>query len=133
MDGDGQYIAAQFIGSALGGFATLAVAGHDTLAKAGYGQPVLGAGTGMGAGILGEAIATFFLLLVVLKVAARQANPMGGFIVGLTVALNILALGGQTGGAQNPVRAFGAVVVSGNCGGCSPVLLEDARTSAAAE
>lgn len=112
----GIFIVSQLIGSALGAFAALAVAGHDALAKVGFAQPHIAAGFTSTGGLIGEAIATFFLVLVVLKVAVRQGHVMGGLVVGLTITAGILAIGSETGAALNPARAFGAAVVSGSWG-----------------
>lgn len=112
----GAFIVAQLIGAALGGLAALAVAGHDALAKVGFSQPAVGAGFTTSGALLGEVITTFFLVLVVLKVAVRQGHVMGGLVVGLTITAGILAIGPVSGAALNPARAFGAAVVSGHWG-----------------
>ncbi len=107
-------IVSQLVGAALGGFAAMAVAGHANLAKVGFSQPNIGAGFTSTGALIGEIIATFFLVLVVLKVAVRQGHVMGGLIVGLTITAGILAIGPVSGAALNPARAFGAAVVSGD-------------------
>lgn len=108
------FIVSQLVGGALGAFAVLAMIGHDKLAAAGFGQPNPAAGissltaTGM------EVILTFFLVLVVLKVAVRQGHAMAGLIVGLTITMGVLAGGPISGAAMNPARAFGPALVSGD-------------------
>lgn len=111
-----QFVVAQLVGAALGGFATLLVAGHDALAKVAFAQPHLSTGTSTTSGLFAEAIATFFLVLVILKVTVRQEHALGGLIVGLTITAGILAIGVETGAALNPARAFGAAVLSGAWG-----------------
>lgn len=104
----------QLVGGALGAFAVLAMTGRDKLAAAGFGQPNPGAGysamtaTGM------EFILSFFLVLVILKVAVRQGHAIAGLIVGLTITMDILAGGPVSGAAMNPARAFGPALVSGD-------------------
>ena len=61
-----------------------------------------------------EAIATFFLVLVVFGTAVDpQAPRVGGFAIGLTVTFCILAIGPYTGASLNPARSFGPAVASG--------------------
>lgn len=62
-----------------------------------------------------EAIATFFLVFVVFGTAVDPKAPrVGGLAIGLTLAAGILAIGGYTGGAMNPARAFGPAVAMGD-------------------
>jgi aquaporin Z len=59
-----------------------------------------------------EAIATFFLMFVVLGTAADKRHPrMGGLYIGLAVTMGILAIGPFTGAALNPARWLGPAVV----------------------
>ena len=44
----------------------------------------------------------------------ERAPKIGGFGIGLTVLMDILAIGPFTGAAMNPARAFGAAIASGN-------------------
>jgi aquaporin Z len=61
-----------------------------------------------------EAIATFFLVFVVFGTAVDpQAPKVGGFAIGLTVMVDILAIGPLTGGSMNPARSFGPAVATG--------------------
>jgi MIP family channel proteins len=58
-----------------------------------------------------EAIATFFLMFVVMGTAVDPRAPkVGGFAIGLTVTCGILAIGPLTGGSMNPARSFGPAV-----------------------
>lgn len=108
------FIPAQFIGGILGAFAAVAVAGQDTLSRAGYGAATLGSGVSVGGGLLAEIITSAFLVLVVVKVAIHQKSVLGGLIVGLTIVVGILAVGPLSGATMNPARALGAVVVGGD-------------------
>ena len=65
-----------------------------------------------------EAIATFFLMTVIVGTALDHRNVgrpsvVGGFGIGLTVAANILFFGPATGGSMNPARSFGPALVAG--------------------
>ncbi|MBI3789537.1 MAG: aquaporin [Gemmatimonadetes bacterium] len=61
-----------------------------------------------------EATATFLLVMSVFGTAVDPKGPkVGGFAIGLTVAADILAIGGLTGASMNPARTFGPAFVSG--------------------
>lgn len=65
-----------------------------------------------------EAILTFFLVTAVWGTAVDERGPkLGGFAIGLTVTMGILAGGPLTGAALNPARATGAAIASGTMGG----------------
>ena len=66
------------------------------------------------AGSCTEAVATFFLVLVVFGTAVDPKAPrVGGLAIGFVVAADILAIGPLTGGSMNPARSFGPAVASG--------------------
>ena len=61
-----------------------------------------------------EAIATFFLMIVIYGTAVSSTAPkIGGLAIGLTIAADILVIGPLTGASMNPARSFGPGVVSG--------------------
>jgi MIP family channel proteins len=63
--------------------------------------------------MLAEAVTTFFLLIAVWGTAVDPRAPkVGGFAIGLTVGVDILAIGVLTGGAINPARAFGPALAT---------------------
>jgi MIP family channel proteins len=99
----GGLLAALVIGSAYG---TEVVAG---------GTPALARPVAVGEGILLEAVATFFLVLVVFGTAVDKRAPASVYPIGigLTITAGILAIGPSTGAALNPARWFGPAVVSG--------------------
>ena len=78
------------------------------------GVPALGGGIGSGAGLVIEAILTFFLVWIIF---ATVADPRGSFTsvaglaIGLTITLDALMGGPFTGAAMNPSRAFGPELV----------------------
>ena len=74
------------------------------------GTPALGSGIGSGAGVVIEAVLTFFLVWVVFATAVDPRGTfkqIAGLAIGFTIAFDILMACGLTGGAMNPARAFG--------------------------
>jgi len=66
-------------------------------------------------GILIEALLTFLLVTVVYGTGIDPKgtfNAVGGFAIGLTIAIDIMMGGPLTGAAMNPARWFGPAVVS---------------------
>jgi glycerol uptake facilitator-like aquaporin len=62
-----------------------------------------------------EAVATFFLVLVVFATAVDEKGAfkaIAGFGIGLIISLGIVVLGPFTGGALNPARAFGPALAA---------------------
>jgi MIP family channel proteins len=107
------YWIAQFAG-AIGAAALLRwIFADDT--EASLGAPVLNPGIQPEAGLLIEAILTFFLVWVVF---ATMADPRGtfksiaGLAIGLTITLDVLMGGTLTGAAMNPARALGPELIS---------------------
>ena len=107
------YWIAQFAG-AIGAAALLRWIFADD-AEGNLGSPVLNPGIQPEAGLLIEAILTFFLMWVFF---ATMADPRGtfksiaGLAIGLTITLDILMGGPLTGAAMNPSRAFGPQLVA---------------------
>jgi glycerol uptake facilitator-like aquaporin len=110
----GVYILAQVLGAILGAYClkwTFPFALFE--ATRGGGQSVALQVSG-GQAFLLEAIATFFLVIVVFGTAVDPKAPkIGGLAIGLVVAADILALGPLTGASMNPARSFGPAVASG--------------------
>jgi MIP family channel proteins len=111
------YWIAQFAG-AIGAAALLRwIFADDT--EASLGTPVLNPGIQPEAGLLIEAILTFFLVWVVF---ATMADPRGtfksiaGLAIGFTITLDVLMGGTLTGAAMNPARALGPELISNTWG-----------------
>lgn len=69
----------------------------------------------LGSAVVLEFVGTFLLVTAVWGTAVDERAPrIGGFGIGLTVLMCILAIGPLTGSALNPARAFGAAIASGN-------------------
>lgn len=101
------------LGGALAAAAFVAgLFGSDPVAA---GTPAVTAGIGTGAAIALEAVTTFFLVFVIFGTAVDDRAPRGVFplAIGLTITLDILAIGPLTGGAMNPARAFGPALAAG--------------------
>ena len=66
-----------------------------------------------------EAIVTFFLVLTIVSVATdpRVQQSVAGLSVGFTLAVCVLIAGPLSGGAVNPARALGPMLVSGRFDG----------------
>src|SRR4029453_1842926 len=103
-----QYWAAQCLGAiAAAGCVRLTYAA-STLATIKLGTPMPGASVGTAQVLVAEIITTFFLVFVIFGSAVdRRAPRMGGLFIGLTVALDILAIGPVSGAAMNPARHLG--------------------------
>jgi MIP family channel proteins len=55
-----------------------------------------------------EAVATFALMMAMLaSTVDDRAHKLGGFVIGLTFAAAMLAIGPLTGGSMNPARSLG--------------------------
>ncbi|NJK44685.1 MAG: aquaporin, partial [Pleurocapsa sp. SU_196_0] len=59
-------------------------------------------------------VLTFFLALVIWRVAVLEVRPIAGVLIGLTVMMGIAAAGPLTGVALNPARAFGPALFLGD-------------------
>jgi MIP family channel proteins len=69
-------------------------------------------------GVWIEAVLTFFLVSAVFGTAVSPEAPkIGGFGIGLAVAVDALVGGSLTGAAMNPARAFGPAVASADLHG----------------
>jgi len=106
-----RYWVSQLAGATLAAFVCLGLFNRAIVIA---GTPQLSSGTSAMAGIVIEAITTFFLVFVVYGTAIDPRAPkIGGLAIGLTIAIGILFAGPLTGGAINPARVFGpALAVS---------------------
>lgn len=110
-----EYVIAQLVGAAVGGFLLVASFPEAARQAVHLGTPALGRGVTPGVGIVVETVLTFLLVFVVFGVAidARGPRGTGGLMIGLVIAMDILAGGVLTGAAMNPARAFGPALFSG--------------------
>ena len=110
----GLYVVAQLLGAVCAALVLKGLFPSGAAEVKQVGALSLGADTTLIGGILIEAVLTFFLALTVMGTAVDPAAPkVGGFGIGLTLWMCVLAGGPLTGAALNPARAFGPAVVSG--------------------
>jgi aquaporin TIP len=104
------YIVFQLIGGLAAAWLLMVLFGAQCVAA---GTPALGGSVSPLTAIALEAVATFFLAYVVLGTAVDGRAPRGifPFAIGLTVCLDILAIGPLTGAAMNPARVFGPALI----------------------
>jgi MIP family channel proteins len=89
----------------------------DDATEGNLGAPVLSPSIEPEAGLIIEAILTFFLVWVVFATAADPRGTfksIAGLAIGLTITMDVLMGGPLTGAAMNPARAFGPELVSNN-------------------
>jgi MIP family channel proteins len=120
--GAGVYWAAQVIGALAGSLVVLLATDRAAVA---LGTPVIADGVNIFWAIILEAVATFFLVLVVFGTVVDQRAPLSAypFAIGLAITAGVFAIGPFTGGALNPARGFGPALVSGEWGGTAAWLI----------
>ena len=103
-----RYWIAQLLGGTAAALICLGIFDRATIVT---GTPQLATGISPGAGILVEAILTFFLVFVVHGTGIdERGRRVAGLAIGSTVTLDILFGGPLTGAAMNPARVFGPAV-----------------------
>lgn len=106
----GLYMAAQIAGATLASGIIAGMYGFDPVVA---GTPLAASDiTPLGV-VVTEAVATFFLVLVIFGSAVDERAPRSvfPFAIGLTITACILAIGPITGAALNPARALGPALV----------------------
>ena len=107
-----KYIASQLVGACIAGLMlNLLLDGGTIVVVDGMGTPAPNSELGM-LGIIGvEAILTFLLLFAIWGTAVDPRAPaIGGWGIGMMVAVDIMMGGGLTGAAMNPARWMGTWV-----------------------
>ena len=87
----------------------------DDANEGNLGAPVLNPSIQPEAGLMVEAILTFFLVWVMFATAADPRGTfkaIAGLAIGLTITMDVLMGGPLTGAAMNPARAFGPELLS---------------------
>jgi MIP family channel proteins len=87
----------------------------DDANEGNLGAPVLNPSIQPEAGLIVEAILTFFLVWVMFATAADPRGTfkaIAGLAIGLTITMDVLMGGPLTGAAMNPARAFGPELLS---------------------
>lgn len=115
------YWAFQLLGALVAALVLFAIFPSSVWQPSHLGTPALGTMPGLSwnvsvaTGILVEAALTFLLVFVVYGTGMDPKgtfNAVGGFAIGLTIAVDIMIGGPLTGAAMNPARWFGPAVVS---------------------
>jgi len=109
------YIISQLGGGVLAGFALRVIFSPAVWGATHLGTPALDSGVSFGAGIMIEAILTFFLVMTVFGTAVDSRAPKGvyGFAIGSVLVCDILMGGPLTGASMNPARTFGPGLAAG--------------------
>lgn len=109
------YLSGQLIGAVAAAYALKLLIPPDQFAAVHGTVQEIAAGVSSGQAVALEAIATFFLVFAVFGTAVDPKAPnVGGFAIGLTIAVDILAIGPLTGASMNPARSFGPALVTHN-------------------
>ena len=110
------YLAAQLIGAVLGSLAVWLTFGDEARTKLHFAATAPTAGVGDLRAIAVEALVTFVLAFVVVSVATdkRAAAAAAPLAVGFALTAGVLIAGPITGGAVNPARALGPMIVPGS-------------------
>ena len=125
----GAYIVSQCLASALAAFLCTIIFTNEAVNEVKLGIPLPPQVENVVAGeeapvpthvvLLVEFILTFLLVIAVFGTAVDErgkAVKIGGFAIGLTVTMDILAGGAVTGASMNPARSFGPALVHGYWG-----------------
>lgn len=107
------YWVAQLLGATMAGFLLVLHFGSAAVAAA---TPTLAATLPASSGFMLEVATTFLLTLVIFGSAVDPRAPKSVYplAIGMTVALDIMAIGPLTGAAMNPARVFGPALASGH-------------------
>ncbi|MDQ4129026.1 MAG: aquaporin [Actinomycetota bacterium] len=110
------YIGAQLVGAVLAALATWLTFGGPARSEANLAATYPAQGVGDLQAFLVEILITFILVFVVMAVATdeRAPAPIAPIAVGFALAVGVFIAGPVTGGAVNPVRALGPMIVAGD-------------------
>jgi MIP family channel proteins len=110
------YIAAQLVGAVLAALATWLTFGGPGRSEANLAATYPAQGVGDLQAFLIEILITFILVFVVIAVATDDRAPaaIAPIAVGFALAVGVFIAGPVTGGAVNPVRALGPMLVAGD-------------------
>ena len=110
------YLGAQLVGAILGALGTWLAFGGPGRIEAKLAATYPAQGVGDLQAFLLEILITFVLVFVVMSVATddRAPAPIAPIAVGFALAVGVFIAGPVTGGAVNPVRALGPMIVAGD-------------------
>src|SRR5215218_5261594 len=110
------YLAAQLVGAVLAALATWVTFGGGARSQANLAATYPAQGVADLQAFVVEILITFILVFVVISVATDQRAPaaIAPIAVGFALAVGVFIAGPVTGGAVNPARALGPIVVAGD-------------------
>ncbi len=110
------YIAAQLVGAVLAALATWVTFGGGARSQANLAATYPAQGVGDLQAFIVEILITFILVFVVISVATDERAPaaIAAIAVGFALAVGVFIAGPVTGGAVNPARALGPMLVAGD-------------------
>ncbi|HEX5848480.1 MAG TPA: MIP/aquaporin family protein [Rubrobacter sp.] len=110
------YLGAQLVGAVLGAVGTWIAFGGPGRTEAKLAATYPAQGVGDLQAFLLEILITFILVFVVVSVAtdSRAPSAIAPLAVGFALAVGVFIAGPVTGGAVNPVRALGPMLVAGD-------------------
>jgi aquaporin Z/aquaporin NIP len=110
------YLGAQLVGAVLAAFATWITFGGPARGEANLAATYPAQGVGDLQAFIVEVLITFILVFVVMAVATDDRAPaaIAPIAVGFALAVGVFIAGPVTGGAVNPVRALGPMIVAGD-------------------
>jgi MIP family channel proteins len=111
------YIAAQLVGAVLAALATwVTFGGTGARSQANLAATYPAQGVGDLQAFIVEILITFILVFVVISVATDERAPaaIAAIAVGFALAVGVFIAGPVTGGAVNPARALGPMLVAGD-------------------
>ena len=113
------YLVAQLGGAVLAGLTVWLTYGDVARDDASLAATLPADGVSVLTVLVVEALVTFFLVLTIVSVAtdSRVPKAAAGLTVGFTLGVCVLIAGPLTGGAVNPARALGPMLVSGRFDG----------------
>ena len=109
------YVAAQLAGAILAALTVWAAYGHGAYVDAHLGAPAPVNGASALQVLLVEALIAFILVFTVISTATDKRVPAGtaAVAIGFALSAGVLLGGPVSGGAGNPARALGPMIVSG--------------------
>ncbi len=109
------YVAVQLLGATVAALCLHILLPADARDAVSLGTPLLSDKITATQGVGLEIILTFFLMYVIYGVAIDKRGPamIAPLAIGLTITMDIFAMGPVTGAAMNPARSFGPALVDG--------------------
>ena len=110
-----RYVVSQLAGATAAALVLLAIFPSAITDAANLGVPAVGGnGISTGNALVAEIVTTFFLVFVIYGVAVDKRGPamIAPLAIGLTITMDIFAMGPITGAAMNPARFLGPAIIS---------------------